>query len=696
MNAVYGFLLILFKVLNEFQPTYVAAAFDVPSLTKRKEQFSFYKANRVKASDELYSQIPKVKEALKYFHVPSYEKDGFEADDLIGTLAKQAPLKQAYPPIETIIVSGDMDTLQLVDGNTKVYASRKGLQDTVLYDQAQVEKRYGIKPSRLPDYKGLRGDASDNIPGVKGIGEKTASQLLSQYGSLEGVYDNLSKLNPKLATKLSEGKEDAFLSRELATIDKNVPIDFHMSECEWKGYDQKEAATFIKDMGFQSLLARLPQTRKGAGEEEQPIEQEIERLYQDGILSEELYEVEKRLIPVLKAMEKIGIKVDTKFFQSLGKEMEKELAVLEKLITQEAGASFTVTSPKQLSEILFQKLQISSKGLKKTAGGVLSTASSELEKIYNAHTIIPLILSHRELQKLYTTYVKPFPLAADNKGRIHTTFHQLGTATGRMSSSSPNLQNIPVQGVWGKRIREGFIAEKEYSLVSFDYSQNELRIAAFLAKDPVLQQAFAKGEDVHRVTASQVFNVASDEVTHEMRYKAKALNFGILYGMGAQGFAKSAHISIPEAQDFIASYFARFPHIKTFMEDCISFAKEHGYAQTLFGRKRYLPDIHSLTPHHLAAAERMAINHPVQGGSADMMKMAMVKLHDSILSETKDCRLLLQIHDELIFECKAHASKAYIPRIKKIMEGVGKTQGIILKVEVKEGGRWGHMRPVVL
>ncbi len=444
-------------------------------------------------------------------------------------------------------------------------------------------------------------------------------------------------------------------------------------------------------------MQKLPEPAVSSLEEEPSsgTEQEIEQIYKAGVLSDQLREIEKRLIPVVDHMQKTGIKIDKKYFSSLGKEMRHALEKLEAKIQKEAHGSFSITSPKQLSEVLFSRLALPLKGIKKTSGGMASTASPELEKLAALHPVIPLLLSYRELQKIYTTYVKPLPLMADSKGRIHTTFHQLGTATGRMSSSNPNLQNIPVQGTWGKRIREGFIAEQGWQFLSLDYSQTELRIASHLSHDPILEKAFLDGEDIHSVTASAVFGTPLDNVTKEMRNRAKALNFGILYGMGAQGFATSANIPLEEAQDFISSYFARFPRIASFMEECKAFARTCGYAETLYKRKRYLPDIISLTPQLRAAAERMAINHPIQGTNADLMKMAMVEIYDTIIHKDPSCRLLLQIHDELLFECEEDRVKELLPRAKDHMEHAGKSKGIFLKVDANVGRSWGSMRPVV-
>lgn len=695
VNAVYGFSSIFLKVLREFKPEYIAATFDVAGPTFRDEAFAEYKAKRAKAPDELYAQIPKVKEVLSAFNVSIYEKEGFEADDIIGTIAKAIQRKQAYPNIESIIVSGDLDTLQLVDRNTKVYTMRKGMQDTVLYDEAAVMKRFeGLKPEQMADYKGLRGDPSDNIPGVTGVGEKTAIQLLNEFGTLDKLYINLEKntdkakkFKPKLREKLVQYKEQALFSRELATIRLDAPIDLRVKDLEWRDFDRGVVERIFNVLGFRSLAGRLPEfdeTRNMQHETNEATHEKIERFYQDGILSREIYELEKKLVPVIQAMEQAGIKIDKDYFCKLDQEITKELFQLEKSIYKISGVKFNINSPQQLSEVLFAKLGLSMKGLKKTPGGVVSTAAPELEKLSGQHKIIEGLLKYRELQKLFSTYVNPLPKIVDKNSRIHTSFDQLGTATGRISSSDPNLQNIPARGEWGGKIRRGFIAEEGCKLAAFDYSQMELRIAAHISGDQKMKEYFEAGEDIHTMTAAEVFGISKSEVTKDMRFRAKALNFGILYGMGAPGFAKSAEISRDEAQSFIDSYFTKFPAINDYIERTKDFARKNGYVATMLGRKRFLPEINSKTPHLRAQAERMAINHPIQGTNADIIKMAMVEVHGKY-------QMLLQIHDELLFEIADGKIEETYPEIKATMENIYKLT-VPLRVEVAVGPSWGELK----
>ncbi len=719
VNAVYGFLLILFKAIKEFQPDSIAAAFDVAAPTFRHERFKEYKAKRIKAPNELYSQIPLVKEALSAFSIPVYEKEGFEADDILGTLAKKIEEQQLSPSIEIIIVSGDLDMLQAVTRHTKVYTMRKGIQDSVLYDQEMVKGRFGgLEPSQLKDYKGLCGDASDNIPGVRGIGEKTAIALLQEFGSLEHLYEQLGKegIKPKLRETLLKQKEQAFLSKELATIREDVPLEVRLQDVRWERYDRNAVRALLERFDFRSLINRMSEIEEKRGEERAEKKQQgrmfaekhkeerekkedilarIERLYQEEVFSKEVYEIEKELVPIITRMEELGIKIDKPYFKKLAQDMEKELSELSAKIYQAAGKKFNINSTQQLSQVLFEDFQLSPKGLRKTPKGVISTASEELEKLRELHRAIPDILRYRELQKLYSTYILPLPEMTDGNSRIHTHFDQLGAATGRISSSLPNLQNIPILGPWGKAIRRGFIAEQGFSLLSFDYSQMELRIAAYLAKEEKMRAFFQKGADIHRMTAAEVFGVAVQQVTDEMRYRAKALNFGVLYGMGATGFARSAGISFEEAQNFIENYFARFPRIQEYMEQTKEFAKTNGYVQTVLGRKRYLPEISSASPRLRAAAERMAVNHPIQGSLADIMKMAMIRVSQITGQAEGDCRMLLQIHDELLFEVAGDKIDTIAPQIRSCMENVYDLQ-IPVVVQAKAGKSWGDEESVLL
>ncbi|HEB13455.1 MAG TPA: hypothetical protein ENI13_00570, partial [candidate division CPR3 bacterium] len=486
VNAVFGFLSVLFKTIKEIQPSYIAAAFDTAAPTKRLEKFKEYKAKRVRADDELYEQMPLVKEALDAFGIMYFEKDGYEADDVIGTIAKRTAKSKE---IETIILTGDADAFQLVDETTKVYTMGKGFQDASLYGEKEVKARLGgISPSQVVDYKGLRGDPSDNIPGVKGVGDKTAVQLLLQCGSMEGLYkalkkDELKDVRPAALTALTKYKEDAFMSRDLARIDLDVPIEMPIEDLVWDITKAKEANEYLSRMGFRSLQSRFADLKGEKAEEVSPgdLIERIEKLREDEVFSKEIYELELKLIPVLRAMEKAGIKIDKKHFAGLKKEISKEITKLEAKIYKKSGQEFNINSSKQLSEVLFEKLELSPKGLKKTPGGVISIAAGELEKLQGEHKIIEDLLLYRELRKMYTTYITPLPGMTDSNNRIHTNFDQLGTATGRLSSSSPNLQNIPVLGDWGSRIRKGFVAEKGYKFLSFDYSQMELRLAAHVA-----------------------------------------------------------------------------------------------------------------------------------------------------------------------------------------------------------------------
>ena len=729
VNAVYGFTSVLMKVLKEFHPDYVAASFDVAGPTFRKEEFEGYKAKRQKAPDELYEQMPKTKEVLEALGIPVYEREGFEADDVIGTISKIIDDKEAYPDVETIIVSGDLDTLQLVDDNTKVYTMRKGLQDTVLYDKNAVMKRFeGLKPSQMIDYKGLRGDASDNIPGVPGVGEKTAIKLLSDFKSLDSLYKNIEKnselskkIAPKLREKLITHKDQAFFSRDLATIRLDVPLDLNLRELTFRDFEGQKIKDIFNKFDFRTLLRRLEELHQDYygkshsgdtnlfGEQadspsqdaktiaEDPgkeILRRIDEFYEEGIFSDSIRDLERDLLPVINLMQDLGIKINKERFAELGKEMDRDLEAASQKIYALSGKQFNINSPQQLSQILFdpapEGLGISTKGLKKTPGGVVSTAAGELEKLQGSHPVIEYLLKQRELQKLSSTYIKPLPELSDSNGRIHTHFDQFGASTGRISSSSPNLQNIPVRGEWAKRIRQGFVVEKGFKFLAFDYSQIELRIAAHISNDAKMIEVFNSGGDIHRTTAAEVFGVAEADVTSEMRYRAKALNFGILYGMGATGFAKSAGIPREEAQAFIENYFIQFSSVRDYIENTKIFAVKNKYTETLMGRKRFVPEISSSHPGLRAQAERMAINHPIQGTGADIIKLSMTELYKAGFIDKEKCRILLQIHDELLFECKNDAVDEMVPKIKGIMEGAYKLR-VPLTVELKSGDSWGDL-----
>lgn len=705
VNAVFGFFSILLKVLKDIRPEYIVATFDLAGPTFRHEKFEEYKATRVKAPDELYAQLKRVKEILGAFNIPFFEKEGFEADDLIGTIACQ--IKKEKQKIETIIVTGDLDTLQLVDETTKVFTLKKGVKDTILYDVKAVKERFSLEPEQMNDYKGLKGDPSDNIPGVPGVGEKTASELLKKYGSLEKLYEQIAssgkqkkEKNKKLYDKLLEFKDQAFFSKYLATIKTDAPIKFNLKDAVARDFEKEEVIKLFKELGFYSLVNRLPEDfgRGGAGEtkENETVESEvfekIEQAYRDGALSPNIFELEKKLAPVISQMQKNGIKINVSILKRLGGEIAQKIGELEEKIFVLAGCHFNIASPQQLSDILFNKLNISVKGLKKTPGKVISTAASELLKLQGEHKIIDLILEHRELAKLKNTYVDTLPELLGPDGRLHTTFDQLGAVTGRLSSKNPNLQNIPIKSKWGNEIRKAFVAEKGNKLLAGDYSQIELRIVACLARDQKMIEALKSGHDIHSITAAEVFEVRPEEVSAQMRKLAKVLNFGVIYGMSVRGFAQAAKMNNERAKEFIEKYFAEFSGVARFIEKTKREAAEKGFVQTLFGRKRFIPEINSSAWNLRASAERMAINMPVQGTAADLIKMAMVEIaKDQWLSANG--KMLLQVHDELIFEVAEDKVDEAAREIKKIMENIHKLD-VPLLVEMETGDNWGEMNKI--
>ncbi len=700
VNAVYGFILVLMKVLKELKPDYVAAAFDLPGPTFRHKEFEDYKATRVKAPDELYQQIGRVKEVVSAFGIPIYEKEGFEADDIIGSIAEITNNKKLIT--KNIIVTGDLDTLQLVNGNTRVYTLRKGVKDTILYDEKMVVERYGLKPLQMPDYRGLKGDPSDNIPGVPGIGEKTTADLLKQYGTIEEMYESFEKSkikvkSQKLIDKLLENKDQAIFSKYLATIKRDVPLDFKLEEAKFGKYDLEKIKNLFKELEFFSLINRLGEISGGMSSDigdavkkeiPQGVFEKIEEARQAGILSDKVYEIEKKVAPVIEQMEKDGIKVDAGKLRELGKKVDGRLAELEKEIHKIAGTGFNVNSPQQLSEILFERLKIDTKGLKKTPGKVISTAAPELIKLKGKHKIIDLIIEHRELAKLKSTYIDALPELIGDDGRIHTQYDQLGTATGRLSSKNPNLQNIPVKTELGNEIRKAFVAEKGYKLLSADYSQLELRIVASLAGDKKMTSILKEGRDVHRATAAQVFNVEEEKVTSQMRNSAKALNFGVIYGMSIHGFAQAAGIDYEKAKIFVKKYFEEFKGVASYIEKIKREVAKNGFVETFFGRKRFLPEINSSAWDLRQAAERAAVNFPIQGTAADLVKLAMINVDSKIKNER--VKMLLQVHDELLFEVPEKDISETAETIKAAMEDVHKLEAPLV-VEVEIGKNWGEM-----
>jgi len=730
VNAVYGFILILLKVLRELKPDYLAATFDLAGPTFRHKEFEEYKATRVKAPDELYAQVGRVKDVLRAFNVPIFEKEGYEADDVIGTIAQQVKtgnrkIRTTNPKLKTIIVTGDLDTLQLVDENTNVFTMKKGVRDTVLYDEKAVMERYGLKPEQITDFKGLKGDPSDNIPGVPGVGEKTATDLLKEYGSVENLYKEIEKpetkklklqtKNPasakasagrqKLFEKLAEHKEQAFFSKYLATIKRDAPIEFNLKDAVAQDYDKEQVIKLFKELGFYSLINRLGEAVmvKGgtkvieeivvpaAAEDKSDLALErIEQAHSQGVLSDKIYQLEKALAPILRQMEKNGIKVDVGYLSELGQKVDRDILALQNKIYKMAGVEFNINSPQQLSEVLFVKLGIATKGLKKTPGKVISTAASELEKMRDEHEIIDLISEYRELAKLKNTYIDALPKLVGADGRLHTSYDQLGAATGRLSSKNPNLQNIPVKTELGRGIRKAFVAEKGFKLLSADYSQIELRVVAAVAQDQKMIKALKEGQDIHTLTAAEIFGVEPKEVSPQMRKAAKVLNFGVIYGMSVHGFAQAAGIEAGKAKAFIEKYFAEFDGVARYIEETKKTTATDGFVQTIFGRKRFIPEINSSAWNLRAAAERMAINMPIQGTAADLIKMAMADIDKKLKIKNQKLKMLLQVHDELVFEVAEVDVVSAAREIKKIMENVYALE-VPLKAEVEAGDNWGEM-----
>jgi DNA polymerase-1 len=750
-GALYGVMTMVLGIIETFKPTYIAACYDLPEPTYRHTAYAGYKGTRKETDDALVRQIVRSYDIFKALGIPVFEVAGFEADDMLGTLAHQT---RTDSTLKVVIASGDMDTLQCVEGErVSVYTLKKGIKDTIIYNEAAVLERFGFSPVHIPDYKGLRGDTSDNIPGIKGIGEKTASELIQKFGSLESLYEIIRNdpdqvvaagIKPRMLELLKAGEEEAHFSKMLATIRIDAPIVFTKEAALWRDHASPEnLLSLCSEFGFRSLVSRIHALFGGTAPIRPAtdisdadlstaqillwlVESERTNASADDIIDygraylgttnitdiinrlleqirntplQQVYEnIEVPLMPVLRAMEQNGIVLDTNYLETLSKTMHKELTVLETAIYAAAGTTFNINSPKQLGDILFDTLGLKPKNQKKTAGGQRSTKESELEKMIDMHPIIKEIMRYRELQKLVSTYIDALPTFVGEDGRIHTTFIQTGAATGRMATEKPGLQNIPVRTEESRAIRRAFVAPEGYTLVSIDYSQIELRVAAILSQDEKLIEIFKRGEDVHTGVAMRVFGVTDDEVTKDMRRKAKVINFGILYGMGVNALRGNLgdDTSREEAQQFYTAYFNTFTRLAEYLEETKEYARQHGYTETLFGRRRHFPGITSSAPFIRAMAERMAINAPVQGTAADMMRIAMIAVYDYVVKSTTEgeVRPLLQVHDELLFEIKTEAVKNQVPQLKKIMEDVlvsFETFGVPIVAEAATGKNWGEL-----
>ncbi|MEZ4210804.1 MAG: DNA polymerase [Candidatus Paceibacterota bacterium] len=752
-GALYGLSTMILNLVSSLNPNYIIACYDMPGGTFRSEVAVTYKANRKKGDDELIDQIKKSRSLMDAFGIPYYEKKGFEADDLLGTLAE---ILKKDKTNEVIIASGDMDTLQLVHKKqVKVFTLKKGLNDTILYDEDAVKERFGFGPELLPDYKGLRGDPSDNIIGIAGIGEKTATTLITTFGKIENIYKKLKKdkkafkevgITDRIVGLLEEGEEEALFSKTLATIVRDVTLEFNFPEKKWKdGVSFENIEKICQRFEFRSLPARFRKILTGEDvPEEKPeevlnvpedelrkvsialwlIDSEKTNPKLEDILNfaktrdfdkakkaiwkevkkrnlEKVYEeIEAPIIPVISKMEKRGVLLDVKYLKDLGKKYHKDLEIIEKEIYKLAGEEFNIKSPKQLSLVLFEKMGLPTKGIKKSASGGYSTDISTLEKLVDENKIIEKIIEFRELQKLLSTYIDVLPSLVKEDGRLHADFIQHGSSTGRFSSNNPNLQNIPTRTDLGRVIRNAFVAEKKWKLVSFDYSQIELRIAAMFSGDEYMIKTFNEGKDIHSAVAAKVFNVSPDKVDREMRRMAKIINFGILYGMGVLALKKNIGTSKEEAQKFYDEYFEQFSSIKDYLDDTKNFVRKFGYTETLFKRRRYFGGINSKLPFIRAMAERMAINAPIQGTSADIIKIAMKMVDEWVEKEGLSLKVfpILQIHDELIYEVSEDVVQKVAPAIKDIMEHVLENSFIKYKPEIPldvnymVGDNWGELK----
>ena len=755
-GALYGLVSMLLKIVADLKPDYIAACYDLPKPTIRHEAYEGYKGTRGPTDEALVEQLRESRKIFEAFSIPMYEKEGFEADDLLGTIAHEL---KGEKDVDVIIASGDMDTLQLVDDKrVRVYTLKKGITDTILYDEEAVKARFGFPPELIPDWKGLRGDPSDNIKGIPGIGEKTATELVANFGSIEKIYAGLKKgdeaflkkgIKARMIALLREHEEEAHFSKSLATIRLDAPIAFSLPERSWgENADMAKVLAVFDELGFRSLRERAKNTlSKSAGDSarrsdvprEEPVPEAVDpgRLREaqvmlwlisseftnpslDDILAftkertfdvayaalekqlaelgkvREVYEkIEKPLIPVIAKMEARGILIDPTILEGLAKEYRAELERIEERIHTAAGRAFNVSSPKQLGEVLFDELKIVPERQKKTAGGARSTRESELEKIRGAHPIVADILEYRELKKLLSTYIENLPAFLDANHRLHAEFIQTGTTTGRIASQNPNLQNIPLHSERGRMIRHAFIATKGFTLVALDYSQVELRLAAILSGDEKLCSIFKSGRDVHREVAAQVFGVAPEKVDAEMRRRAKVINFGILYGMGANALRAQLGSTTAEAHRYLEEYFSTFAALSEYLESTRGFARTHGYTETLFGRRRQFPEMKSSLPYVRAQAERMAINAPIQGTSADIIKLAMVRVEAMLEEYSGDAYLLLSVHDELVYEVRTERVAALSEKIKKIMESVlsgQETHGVPIIATMKSGPHWGLMQ----
>ena len=697
-GAVYGFLNILLKLYNEEFPEgngKVIVAFDLPEPTLRHKIFNEYKGTRKPSPPEFAPQVPLTINLLKAMNIPIITCPGYEADDILGSLAVRAETNGDEP----VIVSGDRDLLQLATDRIKVRIPKtKGIED---YYAADVQTKYGVTPKAYIDVKALMGDASDNIPGVPGIGEKTATKIINEYGSVENAIANASIIKPKRASEnLQTYSGQAILSKELATIVLDTPVEFDFDAPPPAMWSDAAIAE-IKRLNFKSILKSKPW---GESLHTAEIVKDKALVLASYVLNEEIDdltiarrkleennqlflfdEIELPLSSVLAEMERYGIKIDKNVLIEYGKTLDVQIEILTSEIYEYSGEVFNINSPSQLGIVLFEKLGLV--GTKKTKTGY-STAADVLEKLKSQHPVIPKILAYRSHTKLKSTYVDGLmPLIDPNDSRVRSTFNQTLTTTGRISSAEPNLQNIPIRTQLGRELRKVFVPEDGFIFIDADYSQIELRVLAHMSGDEKLINAFHQGQDIHSLTASQVFHTPIDEVQPFQRHAAKAVNFGIIYGQSSFGLSNELDIAIPEAQMYIDGYFRQYPKVKEFMDLAISKAKTSGYAETLFNRRRYLPELKSSNYATRSFGERAAMNMPIQGTAADIIKIAMVRTFARLKKENLKSRLILQVHDELLIEAEKSEAAAVRSLLKEEMEKAAELS-VPLEAELHEGATW--------
>jgi len=812
-NAVYGFLNILNKILKEHKPDYLACCFDVSRDTFRLQKFAQYKMQRPAMPDGLSSQIPIIKEIISAYGISIFEKKGFEADDIIAELARKGAAKKLH----VTIVSSDKDILQLVDSRISVFNPYKG--DGVLYDTEKVKEIFGVSPKMTADIIALMGDDADNIPGVPGIGEKTAEKLILEFGSLEKLLKNIAKVNTeKTRAAISGHIERIRLNKELIVLNEKVGMELVLKKVKIGAPDYRELGRIFRKLEFKSLLKDLPDAQDDApeiklynfnpGELKGLLKQEgdltlygdkaedlffsVENkifsaksagkyldeaisdsrikktgydlkklkvsLFKQGLILDGLdfdvmiaayllnpsrssyalvdlalenlgefirqegletknalalvvklkpvlkaaleekgllqlfVELEMPLVSVLAQMEQEGIKLDLELLKELSRDIEKRLIKLIAGIYEASGTQFNINSPKQLGQVLFEKLALPI--VKKTKTGP-STDEEVLRRLTDKHALPALLLEYRQLTKLKNTYVDALPKLIDPEtARVHTSFNQTATETGRLSSSNPNLQNIPIKTDIGSKIRKAIIASgKDNCLLSCDYSQIELRVLAHLCGDETLVEAFHNNQDVHRLTASLIYNVSEQEVVDDMREVAKRVNFGIIYGQSAYGLSKDLGIFVNQAQDFIDAYFLRYPKVKDFIDAQINKARTEGFVTTLMGRRRYIPEINSKNMGIRQFAERQAVNTPIQGTASDLIKLAMVKISEQIRNKGLKSKMILQIHDELVFDLPVDEIDTLTMLVKERMEQVRKLD-VPIRIDMKKGKNWLDMEVI--